>query len=1605
MKKITLWLFALFTCWQISAQTGTIVVGVSDGTPNTITGYPSPMQDFYKTGRAQYLYTASELTNAGFVAGNITEIGWVVTSNNTSTLQEGYKISMKNTASTVLTSTFESGATLVYGPTNFTPSTTGNVMFTLSTPFVWDGTSNVIVEVCAGVSTGTISQNVSCANNTTVGIKSVYYRNDASLSPCTATTGTTINERPLLVATGNVASCLAPTNVVSANVGAFTADISWTASTSNPGIGYEYVVSTSNAAPTGAGTATTNTSVSVSSLLEQTTYYIYVRSNCNAGEFSGWYGPISFTTTCGPVTAPMLEPFATFLPNACWFNRTGGDLTTGPIFSTALGWFADGFGNVGTTGAIKNEIFTTGANDWFISPVITIPATGYELKFDAAATQYNSVNAPTNAWEADDTIEVLVSTTGITNWTVLHTYNDTNQPSNVGTPNIIDLDAYAGQNVRIAFRAVEGSTNGSADIDFSIDNFQVRLTPACSEPMSIITANATDSTIDVSWTAPATAPSNGYEYFVSTSNTVPVTAGTPVANTYAIPSGLLSNTTYYIFVRSNCDAAGFSSWTGPVSFTTACGVYPAPMTENFGTFLPSVCWFNRTGGDLTTGPTSLTGSGWVADGFANVGTTGAIRNEIFTTGGNDWIISPRIGIPTTGYELKFDAAATQFGNVNIPTNAWEADDTIEVLVSTTGLTNWTVLHTYNDTNQPSNSGTSNILDLDAYAGSDIRIAFRAVEGSTNGSADIDFSIDNFQVRLTPACSEPIGIVFGNVTDSSVDMSWTAPATAPSVGYEYIVSTSNTIPVIAGTPVTTSYASASGLLSNTTYYIFVRSDCGASGFSEWSGPVTFTTPCGVYSVPMTENFATFLPSVCWFNRTGGDLTTGPTSSTALGWFADGFANVGTTGAIRNEIYTTGANDWIISPRIAIPAAGYELKFDAAATQFATVNAPTNAWESDDSIEVLVSTTELTNWTVLHTYNNTNQPSNTGTPNILDLDAYAGQNIRIAFRAVEGATNGSADIDFSIDNFQIRLTPSCIEPLNLIFSTVTSTTASISWDATSPSPTTGYEYFVSTTNTVPVTAGTATTNTYASLSSLLPQTTYYVFVRSDCSAGDFSYWTGPITFTTQCAPINTLPWNEGFEGLATVGSTVYPPCWYKQNGDWTSANASTTYSTANTGTRYIRNSYAAANEYIWTPGFDLVAGTSYDFSSFVQGDNATGWVVDYVVNSAQNSTGATQIGASYNVPGVGTPYSFQPYAKVTRSFVPATSGTYYFAVRVNQPGFPWYVSFDDFKLELSPSTPPTCATNLVATPNACGNFSNNLNWNVEPTANGYYVTIGTTPGGTDIANAVNVGSNSYAFTGSIGTTYFWSVVPYNGAGAAIGCTEQSFSTAAVGCYCTSVPTSNDGLGITTALVGATSNAVPDVTYANLTAVPEVVTQGSNTNIQLTFSTGFVYNINVWVDFNNDYDFNDAGELVKTGIACTTVQPNTVDASFTMPLTAPIGQHRMRIGSAWTAQNPPNPCYNGSYGIVLDFTVDTAILSSNSFDTTTFVAYPNPVKDVLNLSYKSAISNVRVVNLLGQEVLNTKTNANDLQVDMSALTAGAYIVNITVEDTVHTIKVIKE
>ncbi|CAM3440385.1 Por secretion system C-terminal sorting domain-containing protein [Flavobacterium longum] len=85
--------------------------------------------------------------------------------------------------------------------------------------------------------------------------------------------------------------------------------------------------------------------------------------------------------------------------------------------------------------------------------------------------------------------------------------------------------------------------------------------------------------------------------------------------------------------------------------------------------------------------------------------------------------------------------------------------------------------------------------------------------------------------------------------------------------------------------------------------------------------------------------------------------------------------------------------------------------------------------------------------------------------------------------------------------------------------------------------------------------------------------------------------------------------------------------------------------------------------------------------------------------------------------------------------------------------------------------------------------------------------------------------------------------------------------------------------------------------------------------------------------------------------------------------------------------------------------ASLGSGSVTQSVFVAYPNPVRNILNVAAQTDISQVSVFNLLGQQILSQKFNEASGQLDMTPLPAGTYLVKLTSGNQVQTVKVIKE
>lgn len=87
-------------------------------------------------------------------------------------------------------------------------------------------------------------------------------------------------------------------------------------------------------------------------------------------------------------------------------------------------------------------------------------------------------------------------------------------------------------------------------------------------------------------------------------------------------------------------------------------------------------------------------------------------------------------------------------------------------------------------------------------------------------------------------------------------------------------------------------------------------------------------------------------------------------------------------------------------------------------------------------------------------------------------------------------------------------------------------------------------------------------------------------------------------------------------------------------------------------------------------------------------------------------------------------------------------------------------------------------------------------------------------------------------------------------------------------------------------------------------------------------------------------------------------------------------------------------------------TSLLSNIDFqDQAGIKVYPNPVKDILQLSSVEDILDIKVYNLLGQEVLNKTLTSATSDLDVSILSAGTYLVNVTTSSGSKTIKVVKQ
>jgi len=85
--------------------------------------------------------------------------------------------------------------------------------------------------------------------------------------------------------------------------------------------------------------------------------------------------------------------------------------------------------------------------------------------------------------------------------------------------------------------------------------------------------------------------------------------------------------------------------------------------------------------------------------------------------------------------------------------------------------------------------------------------------------------------------------------------------------------------------------------------------------------------------------------------------------------------------------------------------------------------------------------------------------------------------------------------------------------------------------------------------------------------------------------------------------------------------------------------------------------------------------------------------------------------------------------------------------------------------------------------------------------------------------------------------------------------------------------------------------------------------------------------------------------------------------------------------------------------------ASLATTAFQSSKLQYFPNPVNDVLNISYSENIQSVNVYNMLGQQVLTAKVDTKDAKIDVSSLATGNYVVKANTNDAVQVMKIVKK
>ncbi|MDY0363004.1 MAG: choice-of-anchor J domain-containing protein, partial [Desulforegulaceae bacterium] len=783
----------------------------------------------------------------------------------------------------------------------------------------------------------------------------------------------------------------------------------------------------------------------------------------------------------------------------CWTNINGGTQASGVWRKTTTSSYVHS-----GTGALQMYSGSTSAGlsgDWMISPPISLTgnerlrfwAKGYSTYTDILSVKIFDVttNGVVDA-EADTSLFIDIMPNTII-------------PASDWTEYEVNLNQYFGD-YQIAF--VRNTTGGYY---LNIDDISITEIPACARPTDVTVNYVTNSEMQISWIPGNVGDASWYLYYKTLAATdydsVLVTSNT----SYTLQT-LDTNTTYNIYLKTIC-ATELSEATNIISVTTSpCqSITTIPWSESFDTYSTGTgtfptCWIkastNTSYPYISTTNNSAPGSMYF---YASSGYNLALTPSI----------DPTIAINTLRANFKLRKTSASYN------------------ISVGVMSNPNDISTFNEIVNLSPSATSVWEDFEVsfapYQGQGTYIGFKV---TYSGSSNYMY-LDDLVVSEIPGCAKPTQILASNINLNDAEISWTPGNSTDVAWWLYYKPTMATI--YDSIYVTTNPYTMLNLLENTSYDIYLVTDCGDQ-LSEPSDVYSFRTPCvPITSLPLTESFdyygtsaGTFPP--CWARPVLNTTTPYPSIVTAY--------STSSPASLRFQSASATAPTYAITPQIDFDINTLKVKF--------MLKAESTTSSGTMEVGVMSDNTNLSTFEVVDTIT----PTSTAFTEYevsFENTTINGIGNHIAFRHI---TNSSVYY-YWLDDVVVDVNSICDAPDSLQVSMITQTTADISFSPSDLTDTQWKLFYRAIGDLTWIDYDLTTTN--YQLTGLTANTVYELFVRTLCSDATYSDAGSIITFRTACEGITTMPYTENFDTYGTgTAATSYPTCW--------SRNV-TTYSTAN------------------------------------------------------------------------------------------------------------------------------------------------------------------------------------------------------------------------------------------------------------------------------------------------------------------------------------------------------------------------------------------------------------------------------------------------------------